>query len=112
MSLNKIREELKKVKIPIAYYQFARGASPGFPYIIYYDKANNERGADLKPCISESDIVIELYSGKIDCSIERQIKECLKNLGISFEFNREWIEKENMWETLFEFHIINKEAIK
>ena len=112
MLLKDIQSELKKIGIPIAYYQFPPKSNPKMPYLIYYDENGSERGGDFNICIVESDIKIELYANKIDKETEEKVKQTLRNLKVEFEVERLWIEKEECWETIFEFSIIDKEVSK
>lgn len=80
---------------------------PQLPYIVYA-AAQAVTGADLKPCISERDLSIELYSGKIDNEAEGKIEAYLSEKAISFKKERTWIDSERFYQTVYDFYLVEK----
>lgn len=80
---------------------------PPLPYIIFLD-ARKYRGADRKNLIVERDITIELYSEVVDETAEHKINCLVNTLGVEYEYGRIWIESEKMFQTVYDFHLIEK----
>lgn len=80
---------------------------PPFPYIIYKEDLD-VGGADNKNCIASRDIIVELYSGKIDKVAESLIENLLNVKAIKFKRNRIWLDSEMMYETIYDFNLIEK----
>lgn len=74
---------------------------PKLPYNIFIDD-KYFRGADLKNNIIEHDVTIEHYSETINTEDETKIENFLNKESIHFEKNREWLQEEEMWVTLYE----------
>lgn len=74
---------------------------PPLPYNIFIDD-KYFRGADLKNNIIEHNVTIEHYSETIDTEDETTIESFLNNEARHFEKNREWLQEEEMWVTLYE----------
>ena len=79
---------------------------PPLPYNIFIDD-KNYRGSDLETNIIEHNITIEHYSEDIDVNDESIIETFLNNEKSKlhyeyYEKNREWLETESMWITIYE----------
>lgn len=74
--------------------------TPSLPYNIFIDDTVF-RGADLKNNIVEHNITLEHYSEAIDSTNETIIENFLNEEELSFEKNREWLNEEEMYVTLY-----------
>jgi hypothetical protein len=80
---------------------------PSLPYIIF--KENNDvSGADDKNCIVDRKISIELYSEEINKVAEKAIETLLNEKTIQYSKNRIWLNTEMMFETIYDFNLIEK----
>lgn len=84
---------------------------PPLPYILYED-AKTTRGADKFNNIIEHNITIELYSEEINEDIERIISDFLNSEEIEYDSNRDWLDKEKLYCTSYDFIILEKERKK
>ena len=80
---------------------------PPLPYICFTDDSD-VGGADDKNCIADRNINIELYSLKIDRVSESKIENLLNEKAIKYSRDRIWIDTEQMFETIYDFNIIEK----
>lgn len=80
---------------------------PPLPYIIFTEN-NDVSGPDDKNCIADRNISIELYSAKIDRVSEVKIENLLNLKAIQYSKDRIWIDSETLFETVFDFNIIEK----
>lgn len=79
---------------------------PPLPYNIFIDD-KHYRGSDLETNIIEHNITIEHYSEDININDEDIIETFLNNEKSKlhyeyYEKNREWLETESMWITIYE----------
>ncbi|MGH4125098.1 MAG: hypothetical protein ACREV6_19455 [Clostridium sp.] len=80
---------------------------PPFPYVIFMD-GTEVSGADDKNCIADRSISIELYSLKVDHISEKAIEDLLNEKVIKYKRNRTWLDTEMMFETMYDFNLIEK----
>lgn len=80
---------------------------PPLPYIVFTEN-NDVSGADDKNCIADRSISIELYSIKIDKVSEAKIENLLNLKAIKYSKDRIWIDAETLFETVFDFNIVEK----
>lgn len=74
---------------------------PPLPYNIFIDDTVY-RGADLKNNIIEHNVVIEHYSETIDTENEKIIEKFLNSENKRFEKNRDWLQEEKLFVTVYE----------
>ena len=80
---------------------------PPLPYVVFTD--NTEiGGADDKNCIADRSINVELYSLKVDHISETLIENLLNEKAIDFKRDRVWIDTEMMFETIYDFNLVEK----
>lgn len=80
---------------------------PPLPYIIFTDSPDIS-GADEKNCIADRSISIELYSLKVDHISEELIKNLLNEKAIGYKRDRIWLDSEMMFETIYDFNLVEK----
>jgi hypothetical protein len=80
---------------------------PPLPNIVFTEN-KDVSGSDDKNCIASRDISIELYSLKVDHSSEDSIESLLNEKAISFKRDRIWIDTEGMFETIYDFNLVEK----
>lgn len=81
---------------------------PGSLYGVYLLE-KSRRGADLKNCISEFRIWIELYSATPAPEAEREIEAALDALPVEYEkTERQWLNTELLYVTTYNFDIYRK----
>lgn len=71
------------------------------PFNIFIDD-KYYRGADFNNNIIEHNVTIEHYSETINTEDEIIIENFLNKEAIHFEKNRDWLQDEEMWVTLYE----------
>jgi hypothetical protein len=80
---------------------------PALPYIIYLINSKIS-GADYLNCTSNRSITLELYSEKIDNISEAKIETLLNSNAIKYEKSRQWIDTEKLFQTTYDFNLIEK----
>jgi hypothetical protein len=80
---------------------------PPLPYIVFTEN-KDVSGSDDKNCIASRDISIELYALKVDHPSEDLIESLLNQKAISFKRDRLWLDTEMMFETVYDFNLVEK----
>jgi hypothetical protein len=80
---------------------------PPLPYIVFTEN-KDVSGSDDKNCIASRDISIELYALKVDHPSEDLIESLLNEKAISFKRDRLWLDTEMMFETVYDFNLVEK----
>lgn len=80
---------------------------PALPYLIFTEELNSG-GADDKNCIADRRISIELYSDKINRDAETKIENLLNERAIEFKRDRQWIDSEKFFQTVYDFNLVEK----
>jgi hypothetical protein len=80
---------------------------PPLPYIVFTEDIDVS-GSDNKNCIVSKDISIELYALKVDHASENLIENLLNEKAISFRRDRIWLDTEMMFETIYDFNLVEK----
>lgn len=89
--------------------------SPPLPYEIFIDELVY-RGADELNNIIEHNISLEHYSENIDSTNEKIIEDFLDEEELHFEKNREWLNEEELYVTVYSLETflekVRKEGIE
>ena len=92
---------------------------PKLPYLIF-NQVKDVRGVSKDNLIIDSDVSVELYTSKIDQELEKKVKKVIiddilsvsnNDDEIEISQNREYIESEQMYMTIFDFNLIEKGGI-
>ena len=88
-----------------AYHHFAEGESPEPPFVVFlYPKANNF-SADGVAYYKVNRLNIELYTDLKDVELEQRVETVLDSHGIFYAKSEVWIEKERLYEVLYEMEV-------
>ena len=88
-----------------AYHHFAEGDCPRPPFVIFlYPKANNF-SADGVAYFKVNRLNIELYTDLKDVELEQRVEAVLDSHGIFYAKSEVWIEKERLYEVLYEMEV-------
>lgn len=88
-----------------AYHHFAEGESPEPPFVVFlYPRANNF-SADGMAYFKVNRLNIELYTDLKDVELEQRVETVLDSHGIFYAKSEVWIEKERLYEVLYEMEV-------
>lgn len=88
--IKKSLESIPEIKNKVAHYSFRRSKST--PYCVYYRASTSDIGADNCPAnLKEQEIIIELYTSKIDEELEQKVEKLF--IGLDLEKSETWIEE-------------------
>lgn len=101
-----IREYIEKeTGIPTAEVAFTQQQK--LPFIAILDQTD-EDGDDFHAQILSHDLAVEFYSKRIDVKIERKIEAAFAKQAWKATKDRVWIEKDNMFETIYTTNFTEK----
>ena len=97
----------EEIDIPSAYHHFAEGEVVNPPFLVYLYPSSNNFSADGKVYCKIHRLDFELYTDKKDTKLERQVESVLDKHGLFYEKTEVWIEKEKLYEVLYEMEVTN-----
>ena len=97
----------EEIDRPSAYHHFAEGEVVNPPFLVYLYPASNNFSADGKVYCKIHRLDFELYTDKKDTKLERQVEAVLDKHGLFYEKTEVWIEKEKLYEVLYEMEVTN-----
>lgn len=80
---------------------------PPLPYLIFTDDSKTG-GADIKNCLVNRNLSVEMYSNIINKEAESKVETLLNEKSIEFKKNRTWIDSEKFFQTVYDFNLIEK----
>lgn len=105
MTYYEISTMIKGIGLPYAYYQFPdTGQTP--PFICYFYPNNNDFIADNENYVKVELLTLELYTDTKDFSLEARVEAALKEAGLVFSRDEEYIESERMHLTLYSMEVV------
>lgn len=107
MTHKEVMDLVEKINIPSAYHHFAEGAVVNPPFLVYLYPSSNNFSADGKVYCKIHRLDFELYTDKKDIKLERQVETVLDKYGLFYEKTEVWIEKEKLYEVLYEMEVTN-----
>lgn len=105
MTLPELKELLKRLGMPVGYYQWAAGQVPELPYILYYSDEDNNFFADDIVYSTGHAVTVEVYSQNKDLELEERVKELLRKNDIAYESYGDFLKTEDMYLKAYEFNI-------
>lgn len=110
MTFKEVNTMIAGMQIPYAYYQFGdTGQEP--PFICFFYANDNDMKADDSNYQKIEHLIIELYTNNKDFQLEATVETALKNAGLVWSRNEEWIESERMLEVVYEMDVIITEEV-
>ena len=105
MTHKEVMDLVEQINIPSAYHHFAEGEVVNPPFLVYLYPSSNNFSADGKVYCKIHRLDFELYTDKKDIKLERQVEAVLDKHGLFYEKTEVWIEKEKLYEVLYEMEV-------
>lgn len=105
MTLPELKEMLKTLGLPIAYYCFDVGQVPDLPYIVYYADEDVGFEADDITYYEQCSVTIEVYSKKKDMELEKKVKKLLNDNQLQYKSYESFLDSEDMHLKAYEINI-------
>jgi hypothetical protein len=103
MKITEFANLLETIGVPVAMNRFSESQQP--PFLIYVDVGTTNFGADDIVYYEAINIDVELYSWTVDDELENRIKKLFTDNGIYYEWTRNWIETEKIYQTIYEVNL-------
>lgn len=103
------REMAKKLGLLIANADFRTDVNP--PYAVYFVENENNIYSDGIIVYSEKGVCFYLYHKKDDKIIETQVENHLTEKGITFEKENDWVQNDQLIETLYTINFKKSEVL-
>lgn len=98
---------VEEIGLDFAYHHFVEGESPSPPFIVFLYPSSDNFAADGEVFLKINKLDIELYTDKKDIALENKVEAVLDSHGIFYEKSEVWIEKEKLYEVLYEMEVEN-----
>lgn len=103
MSITEFATLLETLNIPVALNRFSEPQQP--PFLIYLDVGSENFAADNIVFHEIINIDVELYTKHVDDALDSRIKQLFTDHEIFYEWSRNWIEQEKIYQTIYEVSI-------
>lgn len=107
MTHKEVMDLVEQINITSAYHHFAEGEVVNPPFLVYLYPSSNNFSADGKVYCKIHRLDFELYTDKKYTKLERQVEAVLDKHGLFYEKTEVWIEKEKLYEVLYEMEVTN-----
>lgn len=104
MTLKEVKTMLTSVGVPFAYSHFSKTPNP--PYLVYYYPSENDVFADGTNYVNKRQLFIELYTKGKDFDKESAVETVLKNAGLTWFKQTDFLNDENLFQTTYESEVI------
>lgn len=108
MRKEEIENILKEMGIPFRYHHFTQKEMEEIelPIIVWTVPGTSNFYADGKVHYKIKKLDIELYTDRKDWELEEKLEQILDEHGIAWQQTAsEWLQSENMWESLYEMEV-------
>ena len=84
------------IGVPYAYFQFPEGTAQPTPFVCFYFAGSRDLMADDTNYQKIRPLVIELYTGNKDFTLEETVEGILATNGLTYTRDESWIDSEKM----------------
>lgn len=103
MTLQEIATMVASFNLPWRYSHFSQTPAP--PYVVYYFPAENDVMADNSNFVNKRQLFIELYTSTKDSTSEGTIESTLKQKGLSWYKQTDFLSDEKLFQTTYEMEV-------
>ena len=104
MTLTEIATMVASFNLPWRYSHFSQTPAP--PYVVYYFPAENDVYADDSNFVNKRQLFIELYTTTKDTTTEATIESTLKQKGLTWYKQTDFLNDEQLYQTTYEMEVI------
>lgn len=106
MTYRDISNLIDSIGLPSCYYQFPDGTAQVPPFICFFYPQADDLHADNSNYQSITQLVIELYTEVKDIDLELEIEAKLKEAGLSWSKDCEFLDDERMHEAIYTMEVV------
>ena len=104
MTLQEVATMVASVGYPSRYSHFSE--TPQLPYLVYYYPSETDPHADNSNYINKRQLFVELFTKTKDPTAESAIETVLKNAGLSWYKQTDFLNDEKLYQTTYEMEVI------
>ena len=104
MTLKEITTMIASIGYPYRYSHFSKTPQP--PYVVFYYPAETDPHADNSNYINKRQFFVELFTKTKDASAEATVEAVLKNAGLSWYKQTDFLNDEKLFQTVYEMEVI------
>ena len=104
MTLKQIAQMIESFGLPWRYSHF--NDTPAVPYVVYYYPDENDVHADCTNYVNRRHLFIELYTASKDTTTESVIEGKLREAGLSWFKQTDFLNDEKLYQTTYEMEVI------
>lgn len=105
MTHEEVINMMEEMELDFAYHHFVEGESPEPPFVVFLYPTSDNFSADGVVYKKINKLDVELYTDKKDIDLEEKVEAVLDSHGIFYEKSEVWIEKEKLYEVLYEMEV-------
>ncbi len=105
MTHEEVINMMEEMELDFAYHHFVEGESPEPPFVVFLYPTSDNFSADGVVYKKINKLDVELYTDKKDIDLEDKVEAVLDSHGIFYEKSEVWIEKEKLYEVLYEMEV-------
>lgn len=96
MTYQEVATMVASIGVPYAYFQFPEGTAQPTPFVCFYFAGSRDLMADDTNYQKIRPLVIELYTGNKDFTLEETVEGILATNGLTYTRDESWIDSEKM----------------
>ena len=104
MTLLEVAQMVASIGLPYRYSHFSETPQP--PYVVFYYPSETDPHADNSNYINKRQLFIELYTKTKDPTSELAVETVLKNAGLSWYKQTDFLNDEKLFSTTYEMEVI------
>lgn len=106
MTYEEIASMIESIGLPFAYYQFSEDTAEAPPFIVFFYSQTDDQYADNTNYQRIEVLNIELYTSEKDFEHEARVEKLLKDHGLSYYREENYIDAEKMYQIAYETEVI------
>lgn len=104
MTLLEVAKMVASIGLPYRYSHFSETPQP--PYVVFYYPSETDPHADNSNYINKRQLFIELFTKTKDHTSEAAVETVLKNAGLSWYKQTDFLNDEKLFQTTYETEVI------
>ena len=104
MTKKEVADLVASFGLPWRYSHFSQTPSP--PYVVYYYPSENDVMADDSNYVNRRQLFVELFTTSKDATTEATIETKLKQAGLSWYKQTDFLNDESLFQTTYEMEVI------
>ena len=104
MTLLEVAQMVASIGLPYRYSHFSETPQP--PYVVFYYPSETDPHADNSNYINKRQLFIELFTKTKDPTAESAVETVLKNAGLSWYKQTDFLNDEKLFSTTYEMEVI------